>query len=341
MNRLRGATTPVAPVAAGLAAGLVVGHAASLAQSGAGSASLGPPGWLPAVAVLGAGATVVCAGLAELLADAAPRFRRPGVAAALAVLATAAVFTPVMWLSTLLETPLELGWDGVNAWLVTSLQETWVLVCFGLAAAAALLGLWCARRERRAPAWLIERGDPPAWPAAAPRGLREALLTGLVTGLVFAAALALYRAGAGRAESDAVAEQRLYLFYWAGGGAAGVAALWLVALRPARGAGAAVLAALVASLATIAGWLVLNTALGGDLTLAFVNAIAKTPLALGFVAAVVVAVSGLVPAAPVPGRARDRGHGRGRGGSSSPPCSRTPRASPPSAGPRPRWGRRR
>lgn len=304
VNRLRGATPPAAPVAAGLAAGLVLGHAASLAQSGAGSASLGPPGWLPAVAVLGAGATVVCAGLAELLADAAPRFRRPGAAAALAVLATAAVFTPVMWLSTLLETPLELGWDGVNAWLVTSLQETWVLACFALAAAAAMLGLWCARRERRAPAWLIERGDPPAWPATAPRGLREALLTGLITGLVAAAALALYRAGAGRAESDAVAEQRLYLFFWAGGCAGGVAALWLIALRPTRGAGAAVLGALVASLATIAGWLVLNTALGGDLTLDFVNGIAKTPLALGFVAVVVVALAGLVPAAPMPGRAR-------------------------------------
>ena len=83
---------------------------------------------------------------------------------------------------------------------------------------------------------------------------------------MFAAALALYRAGAGRAETDAVAEQRLYLMFWAGGAAGGVAALSLVPLRPARGAGAAVLAALVASLTAVAGWLVLNTALGGGLT---------------------------------------------------------------------------
>ena len=292
---LGGAAPSPAPAALGVAAGLVLGHAASLAQTGVGTASLGPAAWLPAVALLGAGATALVAGLAELLADAAPLFRRPGAAWLLALVATGCVFTPALWLSTLLETPLELGWDGVNAWLVTSLATTLVLVCTGVVACAALLGLWCARSSRPAPRWLIERGSAGAWRAAAPRALRHALLAGVATGLAFAIALAVYRAIAGPAETDAVKEERLYLFFWMAGCAGGVAALALAALRPPRGAGAAALGAAIACLTAVAGWLVLNTALGGDLTLDFATGVARTPIALGFAALLVVAVTALLP----------------------------------------------
>jgi Zn-dependent protease with chaperone function len=305
VHRLTGTTPSPAPVAIGVAAGLVLGQAASLAQTGIGTASLGPAGWLPAVAVLGAGATALTAGLAELLADAAPRFRRPRAAWLLALVVTGCVFTPVMWLSTLLETPLELGWEGVNAWLVTSLSTTLVLACTGVVACAALLGLWSARASRPAPPWLIERGRAGTWPAAAPRALRDALLTGVAVGLCFAVALVLNRAFAGPADTDAVKEERLYLFYWMAGCAAGVAALALTALRPPRGAGAAALGATVACVTTVAGWLVLNTALGGDLTVDFATGVARTPLALGFAVVVVVAVTGLLPPrAGLPGGAR-------------------------------------
>ena len=124
--------------------------------------------------------------------------------------------------------------------------------------------------------------------------------------------------------------------FWAGGAAGGVAALALTLLRPPRGAGAAALGALVASLTAVAGWLVLNTALGGGLTADFVRGVVKTPVALGFVALVAAAVTGLVPApatapaGPRPRPRRRRGRrGRDRAGRAAPP---TPRGFTPFGG---------
>ena len=69
-GRLAGTGRHVGPVALGVAAGLLLGQLASLAGTGSGaSGGLDHPAWLVVSAALGAGATALSAGLAQLGTD--------------------------------------------------------------------------------------------------------------------------------------------------------------------------------------------------------------------------------------------------------------------------------
>ena len=290
-HRLCGPTPSPVPAAAGVGAGLVLGQAASLAQTGIGTAALGPAAWLPLVALLGIGSTLLAASLAELLADAAPAFRRARASWLSALVVMTLLFTAAFWIASALETPLELGWTGTRTWLVTLLSSRLVLAALAVVAIAAAWGLWVARSPRPGPAWLLERGAPGPWPSSDRRDLVRAIAIGVVTGLLFAGALGVLRAVAGPAGSDVAKQERFYLFVWMAAAAAFTAALALALARPQSGVGAAALGGTVACLTAIAGYLALNFALGSTWSVDFVTGVARPPLALAFVAIVLVALT--------------------------------------------------
>ncbi len=68
-------------------------------------------------------------------------------------------------------------------------------------------------------------------------------------------------------------------------------------LDRARGVGVACLAAPLATLTAVAGFLGVNTALGGQLSVRFVVAVARAPLTLGLLFGLAAALAGLIPAA--------------------------------------------
>jgi hypothetical protein len=76
-----------------------------------------------------------------------------------------------------------------------------------------------------------------------------------------------------------------------------VCTLVLCWLDRARGAGLACLAAPLATLTAVAGFLAVNTALGGDLSIHFVVTVAQAPLALGLLFGLIAALAGLIPRA--------------------------------------------
>jgi len=78
----------------------------------------------------------------------------------------------------------------------------------------------------------------------------------------------------------------------------------MAVLRPPRGPAAGLVAGALACAVTTAGWLALNTALGGSLTLDFVATASKPAVALGFLLGVAVAPAVLL--APRAGRERRR-----------------------------------
>jgi hypothetical protein len=284
-----------APAALGVGVGLVVGQAASLAQTGIGTASLGPAAWLPVVALLGIGSTLLAAGVAELLADAAPMFRRSRTSWLVALVVMTLLFTAAVWIAWALETPLQLGWAGTRAWLVTLVSSRLVLAALAIVAAAAAWGLWASRSPRIGPRWLREQGAPAPWPAGRRGDLVRALAIGVAIGLLFAGALAVLRAFWGPAASDASRAERFYLYVWMAGGATFTAALALALGRPRRGVGAAALSGTVACLATTTGFLALNFALGSEWSVAFVTGVARRPLGLAFLAIVLAAFAALLP----------------------------------------------
>ena len=193
VSRVGGASASPVPVALGVAGGVMAGQASTLASSGIGVAALSPAAWLPLFGLVAAAGTILVAGLGEMLADAAPTFRRARTSWLAALLVTATVFAALLWVGTRLEAPLAVGWDGVRAWLVTELGSWLVITAGAMAAVADAWGLWADRSRRLAPAWLLERGTPQPWPSAGRGALRQALVTGLVAGGVCAGAYALFR----------------------------------------------------------------------------------------------------------------------------------------------------
>jgi hypothetical protein len=120
------------------------------------------------------------------------------------------------------------------------------------------------------------------------------VVVGAAAGAICAAAAAVLRAVAGAAPSQAEQLERFYLFVWLAAVAAGVAAAALGLLRGARGRALALLGGAVACVVTIAGWLTLNTALGGSLYWDFVRRVSEPALALAFLAMVVIAPAWLL-----------------------------------------------
>ena len=297
-ERIAGAHGRVAPVAVGVGIGLVLGQLVSLASTGSGAiAGLDHPTWLAVSAALGCGATALSAGMAQVWADAIPRMRRHVAMAAAAVI-NALIFASALWMATTLQFALDNGGLTLGrAWLVTLLPSTSLVT--GTAAILALSAgwaLWARTGRVAAPAWLIECGSPPAWPLGGLRAWQWALAA-LVSGVVAEGSLAVFRFIAGPPASLAIQAQRYYLYIWVAAAAGAACTFTVCRLDRARGAGVACLAGPLATLAAVAGFLILNTAPGGKLSARFVVGVAQAPLALGLLFCLTAALAGLIPSA--------------------------------------------
>ena len=234
---------------------------------------------------------MLVAGVGELLADAAPMFRNGRAASLAALIVTSLIYSAALWVAITAEMPLTAGLTKV--WLVVTLSSWLVLAAAAAIAAACALGLWAADRPRDVPGWVAERGLPRPWPSGEPGRLARALAIGLACGAVGVLALLALRLIAGPASDLAAREGRFYLFVWMTAAATSVALLALAAGQRRLGTGMG--AAVVACLTTIAGFLVMNTALGGALDARFAAGVARPAIALAFVATVVLAPLALVP----------------------------------------------
>ena len=286
----------VGPVALGVAAGLLLGQLASLAGTGSGTAGgLDHPVLLAVSAALGAGATGLSAGLAQLGADAVPRLHRRVAMVAIVVI-DGLVFASALWIGSTLQVALDTsGLALARAWLVTLLPSAGLVI--GTVAVLALSAGWAlwARTDRAtAPAWMIEGGNPPGWPSGGIRA-RQWVPVALACGIAAEGCLVAYRFIAGPAASIDIQAQRYYLYIWVAAAAGGVCTLALCWLDRARGAGLACLASPLATLTAVAGFLVVNTALGGNLSVHFVVTVAQAPLALGLLFSLTAALAGLIP----------------------------------------------
>jgi Zn-dependent protease with chaperone function len=297
-GRIAGTGRQVGPVALGVAAGLLLGQLASLAGTGAGVAGgLDHPALLGVSAALGAGATVLSAGLAQLGADAVPRLHRRAAVAAIVVIG-GLVFASALWIGSTLQFALDSGGLALaRAWLVTLLPSASLVIgTVAVLALSAGWALWARTGRATAPAWMIEGGNPPAWPSGGIRA-RHWVTVSLACGIAAEGCLAAFRFLAGPAASFGIQAQRYYLYIWVAAAAGGVCTLVLCWLDRARGAGLACLAAPLATLTAVAGFLAVNTALGGNLSMHFVVTVAQAPLALGLLFGLTAALAGLIPRA--------------------------------------------
>jgi len=286
-----------ARVAFGVAAGLVAGRVASLAQTGTGElGGVTFPPMLVVMALAGLGATVLAAGLGELWADAAPALRHSRSSWTVALVGSSVVFAIVLWAASSLELALDrLGWMVVRLWLVTVLGSWPTLVAVAVLAAVAAVALHASRQGAMAPAWLLERGESWPWPTAGRPGLAEAVVPAVAGGLAGAGAIIGFRVLAGPPASDTAGLQRFYTYVWVAAAAAGGAVtLALGLLVPRRGVGVGALAGPLASLVAVAGLLAMTSVLGGSLDADFVTPTVRFPLALGLLLAVLVAPAGLL-----------------------------------------------
>jgi Zn-dependent protease with chaperone function len=303
-GRIAGTSRQVGPAALGVAAGLVLGQLASLASTGSGAAGgLAHPAWLVVSAALGAGATVLSAGLAQLGSDAVPRLHRRVAVGAIVVIG-GLIFASALWIASRLQFALDAGGLALaRAWLVTLLPSADLVT--GTVAILAMSGgwaLWARSGRATAPAWIIESGNPLTWPSGGIRA-RRWVTVALTCGIAAEGCLAAFRFIAGPAASPAFQAQRYYLYIWVAAAAGGVCTLALCWLDRVRGIGLACLAAPLATLTAVAGFLIVNTALGGNLNVHFVVTVAQAPLALGLLSSLTAALAGLIPRAPrSPGR---------------------------------------
>jgi hypothetical protein len=296
VRRVAGGAVRPAPVAFGVGAGLALGQVASLAQTGIDElGGVKHPPMLAVIAVAGLGATVLTAGLGELWADAAPALRRARASWLTAIAASSVMFAMVLWAAGSLELAQDrLGWVVTRMWLVTVLGSWPVLVAVAALAATAAWALLRPGHGALTPRWLLERGEPGPWPASGRVRLPEAAAAALAAGLAGAAAIIGYRILAGPAATDAAVLQRFYSYFWVAAAAGAAVMLALALLVPRRGVGVGALAGPLATLIALAGFLAMNTALGGDLDADFVTSTVRFPLALGLVLAVLAAPVGLI-----------------------------------------------
>ena len=295
-GRPAGSSRPVALAAAGVAAGLVLGQLASLAGAGSGaSGGLYHPAWLAVSAVLGAGATVLSASRARLGGDAIARLRRRAAVAAI-VVTDGLTFAAALWIASRLQLLLDAGGLALaRVGLVTLLPSAILLTgTVTVLALSASWALWARTGPATAPAELPRGENRLAWPAAGIRA-RQWVPAALGCGIAAEGCLAAYRFIAGPSGSLAIQAQRYYLFIWGAAAAGGMCALALCWLDRARGAGLACLAAPLATLTAVAGFLVVNTALGGSLSIRYVADVAQAPLALGLLLCLIAALAGLIP----------------------------------------------
>jgi Zn-dependent protease with chaperone function len=295
VQRVAGQPTWPTPAAFGVAVGLILGHVASLATTAGERLGLANPLALAVLGSAGLGATVLAAGLGEIWADAAPAARHARISWIVALAVNAVLFAAVLWVSASLETLLgAAGWLAGRLWLETLVASWPMLVAVTLLAVTVTWALVASRSGAVTPAWLVEQGESQPWPTIGHRSLVQATTVGMAVGLAAVATQVAFRAVAGSASSPAVQEQRYYMFIWLAAAAGATAALALAMFAPRRGVGAGALAGPLACLIAVAGFLAMNTVLGGRIDVGFVTGVARPPLALGLVLTVVVAPAGLL-----------------------------------------------
>ncbi|MFD1505652.1 hypothetical protein FE374_01355 [Georgenia yuyongxinii] len=285
------------PVALAVAAGLVLGGALSLGQVGTVS-GIGPDNPLTVLVqgLAGLGATAVVAGLGEVWADAAPNVPSARVHWVGALLTSAVVFSVAVWTASRLVDTLDAGGGAFALVALTNLDPPWLVTVTALALpAATALVLRGHGTGSRAPAWAVELGDRPAWLVGPGPGLAGTLMVGLSAGLAGAAAIVAFRllAGPGGTGGEQLARYFGYVLVGATAAAAAMVAMGLAG--GVRAVGAALVALPVAGLTPLAGFLVMNTALGGDLTRTFGQPLLVRPLGAGLMLALLVAGVGLLP----------------------------------------------
>lgn len=296
VGRIAAVDGRVGAVAAGVALGLVTGQITSLAGTGlSATGGLHHPAWLAISAALGYGATVLSAGFGQLWAEALPRTpRRMAVAAAVVI--NGSIFAAALWIGVRLQSLLDdPGVTFGRGWLVTVLPSTDLVIgTVVVLALSAGWALWARSGQHAAPAWLIEHGTPPAWPSGTLRA-RRWVIAALVSGIIAEGSLVAFHFIAGPPTTLAIQAQRYYLYIWVVAAAAGTCTLALCRMDGVRGAGLACLAAPLATLTAVAGFLVVNTALGGHLSGQFALTVARAPLALGLLFCLIAAPAALMP----------------------------------------------
>jgi hypothetical protein len=297
VSRVRGLDAAVWSVAPGVGLGLALGQAVSLKSTTLGTlGTASRPGWLLVTVVAGAGAALVVSGVSHLVADAAPRLRSVRLAWGLTLVVAAAVFSTVLWSTTVFQQSVDAGGWALGRQAVPTLLSPWWLAGLAVLLAALTAGLVLARPRApvHAPAWAVEGPSPP-WPVRAVSALREPLAWGAMAGLGGVAVMVGFRAMAGPGGQEMV--DRFLAYQWVAGLAAASTLLPALLRRPARGAGLALLAAPVAALVVTGGHLVLNEVLGDGTDAALVGLLARPALGVGFQASLLLAV----PAALVAG----------------------------------------
>ncbi|MCO1659839.1 M48 family metalloprotease [Pseudonocardia humida] len=293
------------PAALGVAAGLVCGYPTSLGTAATVGFGVEDPLWFPVVAAAGAGATLLVAGAGEVWADAVAALRGPRRAWVPAVVVSGTVFAAVVW--ALVQFDLVLGgggWPLVGLWLL-AMPDRWLPVAAVLVVVGAVVvALVVSRRDGWAPAWIVERGGPAPWPAAAPRAVvvgGAGVLAGLGGGAVAVVADLLVAP----AVTDAQTLHRFFTSFVlaAAVGAAGSAALGV--LRPADGPGLGGLVGPLAATTTTTCSLALFLGHGSELDAGIVADALCAALVMGFFATaltapVAAAVGGLRRRSPGP-----------------------------------------
>jgi hypothetical protein len=122
------------------------------------------------------------------------------------------------------------------------------------------------------------------------RGALRVAGVGTASGVAGALIIVTYRLMQGPATTDAALEARFYGYLALTAVSAAVAGGLMQAFGGPRGAGSAVAAAAISAVVTTAGFLALNTALGGALTADFAWSIVRPAVALALVALVAVSL---------------------------------------------------
>ena len=296
IRRITGSRLRVTPVALGVLVGYALGAVVSLAQIG--SQGVGEYQHLAVNALTPlaiCGATVLAAGLGELFADVAPRFRSPRASWIVCIVLVGTLFAITLWAATTLSLAVDEG-----SWPLSSLALLTVLSGRGLAivalgfAAVTAWALVTVRNDAVAPSWAVLGDSPPPWPAPAKPRLLGTVLIGAAAGTVGALMIVGFRllVGPAQDQTEQLVRSGTYILLAAAVGAA--AAIAMVVAQPDRGLGAALLASPIASVTTVIGFLALNTVLGGQLTAVFVEEFVRRSVALSLLSLLGVAVASLV-----------------------------------------------
>lgn len=293
VDRLSPTPAPRWPLAVGVGVGLVLGELASLEQTA--TQGLVEPvlsWWLLVPLAVGAGATALVLGLAELWADGAPIRRRAPRAVPASV--GAVVLGTGLTLMLMLKPVFQRG--------LVPVEETLASTRLGLAVAVAMLGVallamvWmraAVPQDSSPPGWLLEQGTV-VWPKSASPGRLWAMVSGLLAGGTGGAAIVSYRVVVGPAPESLV--ETRYLHYLVLGALVAAATMLVLSIGlPRVGAGSGLVAAVVAVLTVCAVALLLNVALGGALDPSIIRPTLQGALGLALLLSVIAAVAGLLP----------------------------------------------